>query len=283
MAERRLPILASPDDVARVLQDDAVLVVDLCNPEVYETGHVPGAVNLSYRELVRRAPPVLGLLPREDDLRETLSGIGLTPEQHVVAYDDEGNGRASRLLWTLEALGHFNFSLLDGGLHAWRAAGQPLETAAPAVVPSDYPARITNPDVLVERDEVLASLDDPGTVIVDARSPAEYAGEDVRAARPGHIPGAVNLEWKQLMDPGNHLRLQPVETLRTLFKQAGVTPDKAVITHCQTHHRSALTFFALRYLGYPSVRGYAGSWSEWGNDADTPIEAGDAGVGGDQA
>lgn len=274
MAQRRLPLLAEPEDVAGALQDEGVLIVDLCGPEVYEAGHVPGAVNLAYADLVRRDPPRLGLVPDEATLSRVLSAIGLTPGHHVVAYDDEGNGRASRLLWTLEALGHFDYSLMDGGLPAWKAEGRPLETGQPPVTPSAYTARIRNPEVIAGRDDLLARLDDDHTVIVDARSPAEYRGEDVRAGHGGHIPGAVNLEWTRLMDPARERRLQPVETLRTLFKQAGVTPDKEVITHCQTHHRSALTFFVLRYLGYPQVRGYPGSWSEWGNADDTPKETG---------
>ena len=216
----------------------------------------------------------MGLLPDEARLSEILSAAGLRPDVHVVAYDDEGNGRASRLLWTLDALGHFDYSLLNGGLVAWAAEGREVEAGVVEPSRSTYRAQLRNPDVLADKQYLLDHLDDDNTVVLDARSPAEYAGADVRAARGGHIPGAVNLDWTTAMDRDNNLRLQPPETLRALLKERGITPDKEVVTHCQTHHRSAHTFLVLRYLGYPSIRGYAGSWSEWGNDPDTPVEAG---------
>ncbi|HKJ94393.1 MAG TPA: sulfurtransferase [Gammaproteobacteria bacterium] len=274
MANRLLPLLVAPEALDNALGEPGILIVDLCRPDAYTAGHIPGAINLDYAGLLRQQPPAMGLLPDEERLSEVLSGIGLRSDLHVVAYDDEGNGRAARFLWTLEAVGHFAYSLLDGGLTAWRAENRRLESGANAPEPSGYRASISNPDVVADRDYVLHHLGDDNTVVLDARSPAEYAGQDVRAARGGHIPGAVNLEWTQAMDRANDLRLQPPETLRTMLKQAGVTPDKEVITHCQTHHRSALTFFVMRYLGYPRIRGYAGSWSEWGNDPELPVETG---------
>lgn len=272
MAKRLLPFLIEPEELESHLDDERLLIIDLASNQSYLNGHIPAAIHLDYSLLLRSQPPATGLLPDEAHLSRLFSSLGLTPDRHVVAYDDEGNGRACRLLWTLDAIGHFAYSLLDGGLRAWRAQGRPLVTGPQAPIPSDYRARLSNPDALAVRDDILRLLHDENTLVLDVRSPAEYRGEDVRALRGGHIPGAVNFEWTRAMDPGHDLRLRPAEELRQTLKKLGVTPDKLIITHCQSHHRSAHTYIMLKYLGYPRVRGYAGSWSEWGNDAELPVE-----------
>jgi len=265
------PLLFDPQHLAGQLDDPALLVVDLSEPEVYGAGHVPGAVHLDYESLLRAEPPVLGLVPHGDTLGRILAARGISDDKRIIAYDDEGNGRAARLVWMLAALGHPAHGLLDGGRVAWQAAGLPLEATQTSVTPTNYRPRFEHPELIAALPDVLAGIEDSSTLILDNRSPEEFRGDNVRAARAGHIPGAINLDWVHAMDEANGLRLKPVDTLREDFEAAGVTPDKTVITHCQTHHRSSLTLFALRYLGYPYVRGYAGSWSEWGNRDDTPI------------
>ena len=266
-----LPLLIEPAALHARLADPALLIVDLCDPARYAAGHIPGAVALDYADLVRAAPPAMGLLPTEAHLSNVLSRIGLTAERPVVAYDNQGGGRAARLLWTLTALGHPSAALLNGGLDAWSASGGPLDRQSQRPARSAYVARFLNPAVIADRDDVLKRLGQPQVALLDVRTPAEYAGLDVRAARGGHIPGAVNLDWTAAMDAQR--RFQPDAVLRELFEARGVTPDKEVIVYCQTHHRSAHTYWVLRYLGYPTVRGYAGSWSDWGNHPDLPIEA----------
>jgi len=266
-----LPLLIEPEQLQACLDDPQILVVDLSDPLSYVAGHIPGAVSLGYAELIRPVPPAMGLLPTLARLSELLSSLGLTAERQVVAYDNEGNGRAARLLWTLAVLGHERLSLLDGGRYSWESVG-PFETRSRSASPSAYQARLGNPAALAEKNWLLAQLGRPDLALLDARTPAEYAGMDVRAARGGHIPGAVNLNWTDVMDPLRQLRLQPEPTLRAMLETRGVTPDKEVVVYCQTHHRSAHTYWVLRCLGYPRVRGYAGAWSEWGNDPQMPIE-----------
>lgn len=269
-------MLIAPEELADWREPTAPLIVDLCDDSTHRAGHVPGAVHLDYETLLRAEPPILGLVPEADSLSRTLASIGVTGDRPVVAYDDEGNGRAGRLLWMLSALGHPAHGLLDGGLVAWRAANLALASGTTPTVASHYHANFERPELIASCAEVRAAIDDPGSVILDNRGPDEYRGDNVRAERAGHIPGAINLDWVHAMDESRDLRLRPVERLRADFEAAGVTPDKTIITHCQTHHRSSLTLNVLRYLGYPDVRGYAGSWSEWGNRADTPIVTGDA-------
>jgi thiosulfate/3-mercaptopyruvate sulfurtransferase len=268
-----LPLLIEPEQLEPYLADPAVLIVDLCDPARYAAGHIPGAVYLDYADLVRVEPPAMGLLPTETWLSEALSALGLTPDRQVVAYDDEGNGRAGRLLWTLATVGHERVSLLNGGIHAWEAAAGPLETRISQPSPSRYQARFADPPTAVaDRDYILERLGQPDLALLDTRTPAEFAGRDVRAARGGHIPGAVNLNWTDAMDPRRQLRLQPDPVLRKLLETRGVTPDKEAVVYCQSHHRSAHTYWVLRYLGYPRVRGYPGAWSEWGNLPGLPVE-----------
>ena len=265
-----LPLIVEPADLEPHLGEDNLLVVDLCTPGVYEESHIPGAIHLEYGAIVRHEQPVMGLLPDQAALERVLSSIGLTPQTHVVACDNEGGGKASRLLWTLQLLGHQHMSLLNGGLHAWLAEDRAMTTDEPTITPSQYPVTYDK-SLVADRDYILAHLNDPSIVIVDARSPGEYAGTDVRAGKGGHIPGAVNVEWTEAMDRERNLRLKPVDTLKQMYESAGVTPDKEVIAYCQTHHRSAFTLLVLQYLGYTKLRGYPGSWSDWGNHAETPV------------
>lgn len=265
------PRLLEPAQLAQRLDAAGLLVVDLCRPQIYAAMHVPGAVHLDYTAIVASRPPVGGLLPEPAALAAALSGIGLTPEHHVVAYDDEGGGKAARLLWTLDVLGHHRYSLLDGGLHAWADEGHPLEEGSATPAPSAYEAHIGEAH-RADRDYILARLGDPDVVLLDTRTPEEYRGERRLAQRGGHIPGAVNMDWVRLLDPARNLRLQPEPALGELLDALGVRREREIIAYCQTHHRSAHTYVVLRALGFERVRGYPGAWSEWGNLPDTPVE-----------
>ena len=271
MTQPRLPLLVEPAELEKSLGFEQLLIVDLCQADTYSRLHLPGAVHLEYRDIVTANRPVMGGLPDASHLSEVFSRIGLTPESHVVAYDDEGGGRAARLLWTLDVVGHANFSLLNGGLHAWTAEHR--QVAHEPVIPQaiHYQASFTGQSA-ADKNYILNHLNDPSVALLDTRSPGEFTGKDIRAKRGGHIPGAANFNWVDAMDQEHHLRIKPQDELRRVLSGLGVTPDKEIIAYCQTHHRSAHTYMVLKILGYENIRGYAGSWSEWGNSDDTPIE-----------
>lgn len=269
-----LPLILEPETLQEMLPADSLLIVAVVQDRVFASHHIPGSVLIEPAELVCGIKPAVGKLPDNDHLSALFSRIGLTDDVHVIAYDDEGGGWAGRLIWTLDILGHQNYSYLNGGLPAWLKLGYPLvpgnDTSDRASTPTDFVAQ-PNQSLMVDIQAVLDQLDDADTVVWDARSEEEYNGTKITAQRNGHIPGAKNLDWLQLIDRENDLRLQSLDVIAAKLESLGISKDKKVIAHCQTHHRSALAYLVGKALGY-NISAYDGSWSEWGNRADTPIE-----------
>ncbi len=271
MSDLDLPLILEPEVLEPLLGREGLVVVDLSRADVHEQYHIPGAVFIDYSEIVASEPPINGLLPPITELERLFSVKGIGNDSHVVAYDDEGGGKAARLLWTLEVLGHSRCSLLNGGLHAWANEGHPLVAEATLPRPANFKAQYST-DPVADAGYILDNLDSPTLALLDARSAEEYEGFRCLADRAGHIPGAVNWDWVQLMDPSRNQRLKHAAALQQALLQRGITKDKTVVTYCQTHHRSSLTYVALKSLGYQHLKGYPGSWSDWGNRDDTPVE-----------
>lgn len=263
-----LDLIAEPQAALDYSVDHEVVFVDLCSAEQYASAHIEGAIHVSPSELVSGIKPATGKIAPIERLNGLFGRLGMTENTHFIAYDDEGGGWAGRFVWTCFAVGHRSASAINGGLHAWHGDGLTLtrETAEPAPTRPDLTLDST---VIAEKEDVLASLDEASTVVWDARSAEEHAGTRVVAARGGRIPGAINLDWLLTMDRERDLRTR--EDIASVLDGLGITPDKKVITHCQTHHRSGLTWLIGQSLGY-DIRAYHGSWSEWGNDPDTPVE-----------
>jgi thiosulfate/3-mercaptopyruvate sulfurtransferase len=271
MENNNLPLLIEPDRLEESLAYDNILIVDLNKAETYLKMHIPGAIHLEDLRITASRKPVMGLVPDDETLATLFSSLGIDEHTHVIAYDDEGGGRAARLLWTLELAGHTRSSLLNGGLHSWANEGHPLDTTpVPPTAKTFHVNRNTGPSA--DSTYIREQLDNADCRLLDVRSPDEYNGIKKFAERAGHIPGAVNLNWTEAIDTSRNLRFKPDEELRALLTPLGITPDREVITYCQTHHRSAHSYLVLKYLDYERVRGYPGSWSDWGNNAELPVE-----------
>ena len=263
----------TPEQLLSDIQSPQPLcIIDLSKAEDYATGHVPGALHLDEKRLVTTNLPVGGLLPDDRMLSALFSELGITAQTRVVGYDDQGNSRAGRLLWTLQVIGHTRAAILDGGLGAWCAAGQaPSRESAPWPAASHYVAN-AQPDVQADKAWILDHLQDPEVVFLDVRTPEEFRGEDVRSLRGGHIPGAISYNWLRSQDPDRHRCLRPAGEVRAELQALGVSADKQIVVYCQTHMRSSHIFALLKGLGFKRLRGYPGAWSDWGNDPALPIE-----------
>ena len=267
----KAPLIIEPHHLEDKMGEDNLVIVDLCKPKQFAQAHIPGALFISYSDVIRMEKPVMGLLPDNDSFSKLCSSLGITADTHVVAYDDEGGGCASRFIWTLYVFGHEKASLLNGGLHSWANGGHPLSNTTSVVRPSDY--WLTNSGMFTaDRDYILQRYKNVDVVLLDARSIQEYSGEKKFAAKGGHIPGAIRYEWTDAIDKVDNLRMMPDDILQTELDNLGITKDKEVICYCQSHHRSAYSWLMLRSLGYENVKGYPGSWSDCGNQADTPVE-----------
>ncbi|MNZ85538.1 Thiosulfate sulfurtransferase [compost metagenome] len=264
-----LPLVIEPSDLASRLGAPELILVDLTSAGRYAAGHIPGARFVDFKRTQLGQPPAPGLLPAWHDIEALFGELGHRDDAVYVLYDDEGGGWAGRFGWLLDLVGHRAWHYLDGGLHSWLAEGRELSLEVPA--PADGPVALARHDaVMATREYVMSRLGASDLAIWDARTPAEYRGEKVLAAKGGHIPGAVNFEWTAGMDHERALRIR--RDMPQILEKLGITPDKEVITHCHTHHRSGFTYLVARALGYPNLKGYAGSWSEWGNHPDTPVE-----------
>ena len=263
-------LLTTPRDLAAALKTDRKpLVIDLRPAENFAAGHIPGAVHLDLwgLSLVDTDPAPLKAFMWIVDHLFNLRGVeASTP---VVVYEENSGMRAARAFWFLEYFGHEHVQVLDGGLAAWTRGGLPVTTEADAPPKSTWTGTPQPTKIATWRD-VYDRLGRPATAIIDTRSAGEYSGTTVRAKRGGAIPGAVHIEWTRNLDADGAFK--PADDLRKMYEAAGVTPDKEVITYCQGGYRAAHAYLALRLLGYPNVRNYTGSWKEWGDREDLPVE-----------
>lgn len=262
--------LVDTDWLALHLNDRDLWIIDMRDsPEEYAAGHIPGALYLAFNQIRLALKEPGFILPPDYEIEEMLGQLGITRETMVVAYDNHGGLNASRLFYTLDYVGHGKMALLNGGLTKWVAEGRALSRAVRQVGRTVYQVHPETERVVSGR-WIVAHLGKPILALVDARSPKEFRGEEVRGKRGGHIPGAANIEWTQNLTADKTFK--PADDLLALYEKAGVTKDKTVITYCHTMHRASVSYFALRLLGYPEVRGYDRSWSEWGNDLSLPVE-----------
>lgn len=260
-------LLASAQELADHLGDSGLRVLDARPPERYAAGHIPGALNMPVAQITRTLNGIPGMLAPIEEVERALGLRGVTRETRVVIYDDFGGDQATRLFWVLDYLGHPRVSVLQGGFGLWRRDGRPVSRDDVAPVPVRYGAA-PDPGKLADLAWVKAHLDNRAVVLVDSRSPEEFDGEvpgrDV--ARPGRIPGAVNVDWVRNLTPTEPRQFKAGADLARLYRRVGVTPEKEVVVYCRTGVRASHAYFVLRLLGYPKVRLYDGSFVEWSAD-----------------
>ena len=263
-------LLTTPAELSTAIGGRArPLVIDLRPAEDFAAGHVPGAVHLDLwgLSLVDTDPGPLKAFMWIVDHLFNLRGVDAnTP---VVVYDEQSGIRAARAFWFLEYFGHPQVRLLDGGFNAWVGERLPVTRDAAPPPKSSWTGTPQEQAIATWRD-VQARLGRKDVVILDTRSDGEYRATTVRAKRGGRIPGAVHGEWTRNLGPDGAFK--PASELRAMYEDAGVTPEKEVLTYCQGGYRAAHGYLALRLLGYPRVRNYTGSWKEWGDREDLPIE-----------
>ncbi|HWQ27650.1 MAG TPA: sulfurtransferase, partial [Dehalococcoidia bacterium] len=254
--------LVTTDWLERHLDAEDIRIVETGTErgDTYDQGHVPGAVWVDpHAELLREGDDSSGEAITPTQFAALMSRLGVTPSTLIVAYGDQGGRHATRLFWTCRMYGHDAACVVDGGREAWLAEGRPVSREVPNVARTRYPVPRPRPGFDITAEEILERLGQPDFVVLDVRTPEEYRGEDIRAARGGHIPGAKLIPWTAALTDDFHLK--PAQELQALFRGAGVTPDRTIAVHCQLGVRASHTWFVLtQVLGYPDVRNYDGSW-----------------------
>jgi len=274
--------LVTTDWVAENLGKPGIAIVEVDeDASAYHRNHIPGAIGFDWKADLQ--DPVRRTFVDRRGFERLLDRSGITNDTHVLLYGGNNNWFAAYAYWYFKVYGHDRVSLVDGGRKLWELEGRPLTSEPAAVRPgSGYHAQEADTAIRARRDQVLSEYvgSPAGRALVDVRSPEEFRGERLApdhlpneaAQVGGHIPGAVNIPWGRAVNPDTG-RFLPDAELRSIYAAQGVTPDKQVVAYCRIGERSAHTWFVLReLLGFPAVRNYDGSWTEYGSLVDVPVE-----------
>lgn len=271
-------LLVETDWVAEHLKDSGIRLVESNeDPLLYEIGHIPGSVKVDWFTTLQ--DPVRRDFLSKADFEKLCSSLGISNDTTVVFYGDKSNWFAVYALWLFQYYGHMQTKIMNGGRAKWDLERRPWTKEVPQIKPARYTARQPDSSIRALREDVFNQLKQHKP-LVDVRSPKEYSGELLHmpnypqegATRGGHIPGAVNIPWSQAVNEADST-FKSFDQLKTLYEGRGITSDKEIIAYCRIGERSSHTWFVLKYLlGFPKVRNYDGSWTEWGNLVGVPIE-----------
>jgi thiosulfate/3-mercaptopyruvate sulfurtransferase len=278
MSYARPEYLVDTEWVAQHLEDPNVRIIESDeDPLLYPIGHIPGAVQVDWFSTLQH--PLRRDFLTKEQFEEVASKLGITNDTTVVFYGDKSNWFACYALWLFQYYGHENVRIMNGGRTKWEQENRPLVKEVPTYARTSYSAKEADKSIRAFRNDVFKSLE-AKTPLVDVRSPKEYSGELTHmpnypqegATRGGHIPTAVSIPWAQAVNEADST-FKTAEELRALYEGKNIKPDGDIIAYCRIGERSSLTWFVLKYLlGYPTVKNYDGSWTEWGNLVDAPIE-----------
>jgi thiosulfate/3-mercaptopyruvate sulfurtransferase len=265
----RNTLLITVSDLQKKLGSPNLCIIDTRPAEDFAQGHIPGASHFDLFGLSLVDTSEAPLRAFMFMIHHVLELRGVSETKEVVFYEGNSGMRAARGVWFLEYFGHPDVKMLDGGMQAWLASGAPVTTDGTVPKAAAFKAAERR-EVLATADDVLRAFDRKDTIILDTRSEGEHFGTMIRAARGGAIPHSIHIEWTDNLDAAGKFKLN--EELKAMYDRAGVTPDKEIYSYCQGGYRAAHSYIALRLLGFAKVRNYIGSWKEWGDRTDLPLE-----------